>query len=72
MQLGQVQLLKDFTINNTLLAKLGSYMHKVFNAIAIQNFKLSSPRVLATLIYTPAAYHDQLEIISARLILVWS
>ena len=44
-------------------------MHKVFNAIAIQNFKLS--RVLVTLIYTPAAYHDRLEIISARLILVW-
>ena len=44
-------------------------MHKVFNAIAIQSFKLSSPRVL---IYAPAAYHDRLEIISARLILVWS
>ena len=46
-------------------------MHKVFNAIAIQNFKLSSPHVLVTLIYTPIAYHDQLEIISAGLILVW-
>ena len=45
-------------------------MQKVFNPIAIQNFKLSS-RVLVTLIYAPAAYHDQLEIISARLILVW-
>ena len=45
-------------------------MHKVFNAIAIQNFKLSSPHVLVTLIYAPAAYHDRLEIISARLILV--
>ena len=45
-------------------------MHKVFNAIAIQNFKLSSPRVLV-LIYAPAAYHDRLEIISARLTLVW-
>ena len=42
----------------------------MFNAIAIQNFKLSSPRVLVTLIYAPAAYHDRLEIISARLI--WS
>ena len=46
-------------------------MHKVFNAIAIQNFKLSSPRLLVTLIYAPAAYHDRLEIINARLILVW-
>ena len=46
-------------------------MHKVFNAIAIQNFKLSSPRILVKLIYAPAAYHDRLEIISARLILVW-
>ena len=45
-------------------------MHKVFNAIAIQNFKLSSPRVLVTLIYVPAAHHGRLEIISARLILV--
>ena len=44
-------------------------MHKVFNAIAIQNFKLSLPHVLVTLIYTPAAYHDRLEIITARLIL---
>ena len=42
-------------------------MHKVFNAIAILNFKLSS-HVLVTLIYTPAAYHDRLEIIGARLI----
>ena len=32
---------------------------------------MSSPRVLVTLIYMPAAYHDQLEIISTRLILVW-
>ena len=45
-------------------------MHKVFNAIAIQNFILSSPRILVTLIYVPAAYHDRLEIISARLMLV--
>ena len=45
-------------------------MHKVFNAFAIQNFKLSSPHVLVTLIYAPAAYHDRLEIIGARLILV--
>ena len=35
-------------------------MHKVFNAIAIQNFKLSSLRVLVTLIYAPATYHDRL------------
>ena len=40
----------------------------MFNAIAIQNFKLSSPCVLVTLIYVPAAYHDRLEIISARLL----
>ena len=46
-------------------------MHKVFNAIAIQNFKLSSPRVLVTLIYAPVAYHDRLEVIVTRLILVW-
>ena len=41
-------------------------MHKVFNAIAIQNFKLSSPHLLVTLIYAPAAYHDRLEIINER------
>ena len=45
-------------------------MHKVFNANAIQNFILSSPRVLVTLIYAPAAYHDRLEVIGTRLILV--
>ena len=45
-------------------------MHKVFNAIAIQNFKLSSPCVLVTLIYVSATYHDRLEIIGATLILV--
>ena len=34
-------------------------------------YRTSSLRVLVTLIYATAAYHDRLEIISARFILVW-